>query len=107
MFRCMQNKDNKIFEITITTNGGVPYKWEYEIADEAIVEYVKDDTLAREENVAGGIADVKFVFKTLKKGATTIKLKYVSLIDNSIEKEERYVIKVDKYLTARLIKEEF
>ena len=31
----------KELELTYKTNGGVPYKWEYQIEDESIVEFVK------------------------------------------------------------------
>lgn len=96
-------KDSKTLEIKVQTNGGVPYKWEYEIADNTIVKYLKKDTLKKDETKDGGIVYINFVFKGLKEGKTTIKLKYVNIIDESIEKETIYNIKVDKNRNISLI----
>lgn len=102
------DKDNKNLEITVSTNGGVPYEWKYEIEDKAIVSFVKKYAIEKSKNLEGGKVDINFVFKGLKKGTTTIKLQYVSLIDNSIEKEQKYYVIVDKYnnISLRTIIEE-
>ena len=35
------DENSKTLEITVDTNGGVPYIWEYEIEDEQVVKYIK------------------------------------------------------------------
>ena len=37
-----------------------------------------------------------YIFEGVKKGATTVIFRYVSIIDNSIEKEEIITLKVDE-----------
>ncbi|MCI9434544.1 MAG: protease inhibitor I42 family protein [Bacilli bacterium] len=88
--------EGKTLEITVTTNGGVPYSWQYEIEDEEIVKFVKKYTIEGDESLDGGPVSINFVFEGLKEGKTIVKLKYVNVKDNSIEKEKVYSVKVDK-----------
>lgn len=88
--------EGKTLEITVTTNGGVPYSWQYEIGDEEIVKFVKKYTIEGDESLDGGPVSINFVFEGLKEGKTIVKLKYVNVKDNSIEKEKVYSVKVDK-----------
>lgn len=97
------NENSKTLEITVNTNGGVPYNWQYEIEDEEIVKYVKKYTVEEDKTLDGGPISINFVFEGLKEGKTTIKLKYVSVIDNSIEKEEIHHVKVDKLKNISLV----
>ena len=92
------SSSNKELELTYKTNGGVPYKWEYEIEDKSIVEFVKTKDITSEEDkkLDGGPVYINYIFRGLKKGKTTITFKYVSEIDGSIEKEEKVKVKVDK-----------
>lgn len=96
---------SKELELTYKTNGGVPYKWEYKIEDESIVEFVKtkDVTSESDKELTGGPVYINYIFKGLKEGKTTIIFKYINIIDNSIEKEEKVEVKVDKYKNISLI----
>jgi predicted secreted protein len=89
---------SKELELTYKTNGGVPYKWEYEIEDESIVGFVKikDITPEEDKELDGGPVYINYIFKGLKQGKTTITFKYVNIVDGSIEKEEKVTVKVDK-----------
>lgn len=89
---------SKELELTYKTNGGVPYKWEYEIEDESIVGFVKTKDITSEEDkqLDGGPVYINYIFKGLKQGKTTITFKYVNIVDGSIEKEEKVTVKVDK-----------
>ena len=96
---------SKELELTYKTNGGVPYKWEYKIEDESIVEFVKtkDVTSESDKELTGGPVYINYIFKGLKEGKTTIIFKYINITDNSIEKEEKVEVKVDKYKNISLI----
>ena len=96
---------SKELELTYKTNGGVPYKWEYKIENESIVEFVKtkDITSEEEKKQAGGPVYINYIFKGLKEGQTTITFKYVNITDNSVQKEEKVTVKVDKYKNISLI----
>ena len=96
---------SKELELTYKTNGGVPYKWEYEIEDASIVEFVKtkDVTSESDKELTGGPVYINYIFKGLKEGKTTIIFKYINITDNSIEKEEKVEVKVDKYKNISLI----
>ena len=97
--------ESKELELTYKTNGGVPYKWEYKIEDETIVEFVKikDVTSIEDKKLAGGPVYNNYIFRGLKNGETTITFKYKNIIDGSIEKEEIIRVKVDKYKNISLI----
>lgn len=96
---------SKELELTYKTNRGVPYKWEYKIEDESIVEFVKtkDVTPESDKELTGGPVYINYIFKGLKEGKTTIIFKYINITDNSIEKEEKVEVKVDKYKNISLI----
>ena len=96
---------SKELELTYKTNGGVPYKWEYKIEDESIVEFVKtkDITVEEDKKIVGGPIYINYIFKGLKEGKTTITFKYINIIDGSIEKEDKVIVKVDKYKNISLV----
>ena len=87
----------KELEIKVKTNGGVPYTWEYEIEDTSVVELEKKDSYVedRYKELDGGPVDVIFTFKGLKKGTTTIILRYKNFTNNIIDEEKKYKVKVD------------
>ena len=95
----------KELELTYKTNGGVPYKWEYKIEDESIVEFVKTKDITSEEDkeLTGGPVYINYIFKGLKEGQTTITFKYINITDGSIEKVDKVAVKVDKYKNISLI----
>lgn len=91
------NNSSKVLELTYKTNGGVPFKWEFEIEDESVVEFVKTHDI-KDENKGGKVGApiyTNYVFKGLKKGNTTITFKYVSIIDGSVSSKETLNVKVD------------
>lgn len=96
---------SKKLELTYKTNGGVPYKWEYKIEDESVVRCIetKDITSEDDNKLAGGPVYINYIFKGLKQGKTTITFKYVSIIDGSIEKEDKVTVKVDKFKNISLV----
>lgn len=97
--------ESKLLELTYKTNGGVPYKWEYNIDDETIVQFVetKDITSKKDKELTGGPVYINYIFKGLKEGTTTINFKYVNIVDGSIEKEDKITVKVDKNKNISLI----
>ena len=78
-FMMIKTKGSKTLELTYKTNGGVPYKWEYKIDNESIVQFVetKNITPDKYKNLDGGPVYINFVFKGIKKGKTTITFKYI------------------------------
>ena len=92
-------------ELTYKTNGGVPYRWEYEIEDDSIVEFVetKNVTPKKYKELDGGLVYINYVFRGLKEGKTTVTFKYVNIVDNSIDKEDKVTLKVDKNKNISLI----
>lgn len=99
------SEGTKELELTYKTNGGVPYKWEYKIEDESIVQFVetKDITSEEDKKLAGGPVYINYIFKGIKEGKTTITFKYVSIIDGSIEKEDKVSVKVDNHKNISLV----
>lgn len=96
---------SKELELTYMTNGGVPYRWEYKIEDESIVEFVRNKDITSEEDkkLDGGPVYINYIFRGLKEGKTTITFKYVNIVDNSIERKEKVTVKVDKYKNISLV----
>ena len=96
---------SKTIELTYKTNGGVPYKWEYQIEDESIAQFVeaKDITPEQEKKMVGATISTNYVFKGVKEGKTTITFKYVNIISNVVEKEEKFTVKVDKHKNISLV----
>ena len=100
----LSDEGSKELELTYSTNGGVPYEWQYEIEDESIVKFVKNKNINKEtELVEGGRVDINYVFKGLKEGKTTITFKYVNIIDGTIDKEEKNTVRVDKNKNISLV----
>ena len=93
-----KDESSKTLELTYNTNGGVPYEWKYEIKDESIVKFVKSYEVENKNKngMVGAPISINYVFKGLKEGKTTITFKYVSITDDSIDKEETVTVKVDK-----------
>lgn len=93
--------DNK-FEIKQSMNSGVEFKWIYSIENEDIVKLVDITEKGEDELVDGGLVDLTYTFKALKKGRTTITFKYISL-DGTITDETRvYNISVDKNMNINI-----
>lgn len=99
-FLIFHNTINKNLEIVVKTNGGVPFKWEYEIEDTSIVKFVemKEVENKNTNGMVGAEIQYKYVFKGLKEGTTNIVFRYVDIRDGAISQEEVHNIKVDKNL---------
>lgn len=109
LFLAIRGKKNqgegKTLELTYTINAGIPYKWEYEIEDKSIVEFVKSYVI-EDKNVGGmtgAPVSTNYVFKGKKEGKTTITFKKVSVVDGSVAEESKNTVKVDKNKNLSLI----
>ena len=104
-FMFLKSDGSKKLELTYKTNGGVPYKWEYEIKDKSIVKFVKQYEIDKNKGkpISGGEVELNYVFKGLKKGKTTITFKYVNIVDGSVAKEEKNTVKVDCFKNISLV----
>ena len=100
-----QGKSSKQLELTYKINAGIPFNWEYEIADPSIVEFVKSYQIKNENkgSIVGAPIYTNYVFEGLKEGKTTITFKLVNITDGTIDKEEKYFIKVDNNKNILLI----
>ena len=96
----------KEIELTYEINAGIPFRWEYEIGDTDIVEFVKSYVI-QDDNTNGKVGAkvyTNYVFKGLKEGETTITFRMVS-ITNEYEptNETIHHVKVDKDLNITVI----
>lgn len=100
----LSDDSSKTIEFTVDTNGGVPYEWKYEIEDETVVKYVKNYEVSKEkELVDGGHIQINYVFEGLKEGKTKVVLKYINIVDKTVEKEIVNKVKVDKNKNISLV----
>ena len=101
---CSQKEKN--IEIILMTNGGVPYKWEYEIEDDSIVSYDHMDSVNKDPGTAGGRVEQHYYFKGLKEGSTTIQFQYKNFTNDTIDQEKTYHIVVDSDLNITITEQE-
>lgn len=101
--RKMSN-DVKSNEIVLKTNGGVPYNWEYEIGDTAILIFDNLNSIELDKNVEGGRVEQHYTFRGLKPGNTTIKFVYRNFVDKRVDSTKEYDVTVDDDLNV-VIKE--
>lgn len=102
------SKKEDLYEITIKKTAGIPFKWEYEIEDEEVLQYVKAYVL-RDDNeknhTTGGNVYVNYCFKGLKEGKTKVTFKEVSIEnENDISEKLEYTLKVDNNLKVTEVK---
>ena len=96
-------KETGIFEIIERTNAGIPYEWKYEIKDKNIVKHIETNYVDKAKgDMTGGPVDVHFKFKALKKGNTTIRFRYLSIVNESVDVDKSYNIYVDKNLNVKI-----
>ena len=95
----VRNNDlNKELELTYEINAGIPFKWEWEIENEDVAEFVKS-YVVRDDNkggIVGASVYTNYVFKGLKEGTTKITFKYVNFTSGEVFEEKIHIIKVDK-----------
>ncbi len=95
-------------ELTYEINAGIPFKWQYVIEDESIVEFVKSYVI-RDDNkggLVGASVYTNYVFRGLKEGTTTITFQYVNFTNgNKIFEERKHIVRVDDKLHISLVTE--
>ncbi len=102
-----KQKNPKELEIMKDISAGIPFKWEIEIEDESIVEFVKS-YVVQDDNTDGKVGAkiyTNYVFKGLKEGSTNIVFKFVNFTNNIVDSEDKYPVHVDKDLNISLIVE--
>ena len=102
-----KNKNiSKTLEISYQMNSGIPFKWEFKIKNNKIVEFVKQEVIGEKtkEPICGGNITIKYIFKGIKPGKTKIIFKLVNFADNYTQREEEYNIQVDNSLNIKTIK---
>ena len=99
------NKNPKELEIMKDISAGIPFRWEYEIKDQDIVEFVRS-YVVKDENTGGKVGakvHTNYVFKGLKEGNTDITFRVVSITNEYEPYDETiYHIIVDKDLNIRI-----
>ena len=102
-----QNKktNSKLIEIKYEISSGIPFKWEYEIENNKICEFVKKESKAEKTKVpiCGGNVEKIYYFKGLKKGNTTIFFKCINFADNYQSAIDEYKVNVDDNLNINII----
>ena len=106
-FLIFHNTSRKNLELEYKTNGGVPFKWEFEIEDPDIIEFSdkKEEENNNKDGMVGAKIVTKYIFKGLKEGKTSIIFRYVDVRDGTISEEVINKVSVDKNKNARLIKD--
>ena len=101
-----QEKSHKQLELTYEINAGIPFRWEFEIEDESIVEFKKSYVIRNDNKggLVGGKIVTNYVFVGKKEGVTKVTFKYVNFTDDNYPtKEEVHKIKVDKDKNISLV----
>lgn len=98
MFGLYKKKNNKYLIINKKINAGIPFKWEYEIEDEDIVQFVDSKVLKSKlrKPICGGPIYTDYYFKGLKQGSTKIIFKFVSITKEMDPIIEEYEVIVDE-----------
>ena len=101
----MNNKNStesdKELSLVYSSNGGVPYTWEYEIDDETVLTK-SNEYIVKDENRDGRVGApvyTKYVFKGLKAGETKLSFKYKSFVTGEVAKSEVFNVTVNKDLS--------
>ena len=97
--------NKKDFELTYKISAGIPFRWEVDIADKSIVQFV-NSYVVRNENVGGMVGApiyTNYVFRGLRPGKTDIIFKFVNFTNNEVSREERYTVLVDNNLKINLL----
>lgn len=103
---CLLNNKSS-YEVTLTTNGGVPFVWEYKVSNDDIVkvELINEEAVnKKEEQVVGGLIYITYKLIPLKKGTATVTLEYKNFVDDIVEENEIYEIKVNNNLKMNVNK---
>ena len=100
-------KKNKYLILNYEISAGIPFKWEFEIEDESIVEFVEKKTLKSKSRkpLCGGPVYTDYKFRGLKEGETKIIFKFVSITNEYDESREEHKVRVDKDNNIYLVEE--
>ena len=95
----------KELEITYEVNSGIPFRWEYEIKNGKIVEFVKESFINdnKDKTICGAPINHVYLFKGIKKGKTKIIFKYHNFADDYIDEEDIYDVVVDKDMNISIV----
>lgn len=87
-------------KITLETNGGVPYKWSYEIDDDSVIEYVGVESKDLDPGMDGGAVEETYSFKALKTGETDVVFEYKDITEDGgdVMETKVYHVTVDDKL---------
>ena len=107
IYMIIKHIDNghKKLEITRQINAGIPFRWEYEIEDPTVVEFVKSYVIENDNKggKVGGKISTNYVFKGLKKGSTKIKFNYVHFTENKVDSTDEFTVRVDDNLNISIV----
>ena len=98
-------KHSKELELIYKINAGIPFRWDFEVVDTSVVEFVKKE-IVKDENVGaicGAPVYTKYMFRGLKKGKTNIIFKFVYFDDESVKIKDNYSITVDDDLNVTIV----
>jgi len=95
-------KTTKTAEVIQTIAGGIPYSWEYKIADSSIVKLNNTKSNSEATDSIGAEESTRYIFESLKEGKTTITFELKSVIDDSVEQTKKYNVVVDKNLNITI-----
>ena len=95
-------------EITYKISAGIPFRWDVKVIDESIVKYVSKYVLKDENkgSLCGAPVYINYIFEGLTEGETYVIFQLVNFGDNYIDREEKYIAKVDVNKKIKLIKVE-
>ena len=111
-YKVLFSKNPKELALRYDISAGIPFKWEFEIEDESIVEFVrtKEVSNANKGGLVGGKIVTDYIFKGLKPGETTITFKFVNFSsqEDRVDSETKHTIIVDENLniSEKVIKSE-
>lgn len=96
------NKESRELEVTTIINAKENYRCEVFIEDESIVKYIGNYSLNEKEHFNDGKSHVNFVFKGLKVGKTTICIKCINTVDDTILNEDTFNVMVNRRLETSI-----
>ena len=104
----MEKGTSSLLEITYQKSSGIPFRWEYEIENTKICEFVecKEKRNKVNKSICGGIVETTYYFKGIKKGQTKIIFKYINIADNYLSQINEYRVIVDEELNINIISKE-
>lgn len=107
MFKIFQKKEKEESNVLIIKkdiSSGIPFRWEFEIENKDICEYIKKESKGEKtkEPLCGGKIETIYCFKGIKEGTTKIIFKYKNFADNYISQIEEYKVVVDNQLKIKI-----